>query len=185
MRTFEDAKAMAKALREQLAARQVAISHSESLELVARQFGLDDWNVLAAKIAAATDGPPEASPEPFRFDEAIPIFRIFALDKAREFYCDWLGFSVDWEHRFGENFPLYMQVSRAGLKLHLSEHHGDATPGSTCFVEMRGVAAFHREIRAKDYRHNKPGLDEVDWGWQVQVTDPFNNRIRFCERKVK
>ncbi|MFP3560523.1 glyoxalase superfamily protein, partial [Paraburkholderia sp. SIMBA_049] len=38
---------------------------------------------------------------------AVPIIRIFSEDKAREFYVDFLGFSVDWEHRFGDNFPLY------------------------------------------------------------------------------
>ncbi len=41
-----------------------------------------------------------------------PILRIFDEAKAREFYVDFLGFSVDWEHRFGDNFPQYMQVSR-------------------------------------------------------------------------
>ena len=41
-----------------------------------------------------------------------------------------LGFRVDWEHRFRRAAPLYMQVSRDGLVLHLSEHHGDACPGS-------------------------------------------------------
>lgn len=53
MHTFLDSKTMAKALRKALAERQVDISHADSLELVARQFGLDDWNTLAARIEAA------------------------------------------------------------------------------------------------------------------------------------
>jgi len=52
MHTFLDSKAMAKALRTALAERQIDITHSESLELVARQFGFDDWNMLAARIEA-------------------------------------------------------------------------------------------------------------------------------------
>ena len=52
MHTFLDSKAMAKALRTALAERQIDITHSDSLELVARQFGLDDWNTLAARIEA-------------------------------------------------------------------------------------------------------------------------------------
>ena len=32
----------------------------------------------------------------------IPLIRIFDEAKARAFYVDWLGFSVDWEHRFEE-----------------------------------------------------------------------------------
>jgi hypothetical protein len=50
MRDFRDAKAMAQTLREALNAKSVSLTHSESLELVAKLFGLHDWNVLAAKI---------------------------------------------------------------------------------------------------------------------------------------
>lgn len=54
MHTYLDAKQMAKTLRQSLAARNVALSHSECLEIVARQFGLADWNTLAARIDIAT-----------------------------------------------------------------------------------------------------------------------------------
>ncbi len=50
MHTFLDSKAMAKTLRAALAEHGIAIPHALSLELVARQFGLDDWNTLAARI---------------------------------------------------------------------------------------------------------------------------------------
>src|ERR1700722_3144518 len=50
MRDFRDAKAMAQTLREALNAKSVSVTHSESLELVARILGFHDWNVLAARI---------------------------------------------------------------------------------------------------------------------------------------
>lgn len=53
MHTFMDAKLIAKLLRQALAERDIDISHSESLELVARQFGLANWNMLSARIEAA------------------------------------------------------------------------------------------------------------------------------------
>ncbi|MBR1204125.1 MULTISPECIES: glyoxalase superfamily protein [unclassified Bradyrhizobium] len=56
MRDFRDAKAMAQTLREALAAKSIPLTHSDSLELVARLFGQRDWNTLAARIQAA--GPP-------------------------------------------------------------------------------------------------------------------------------
>jgi catechol 2,3-dioxygenase-like lactoylglutathione lyase family enzyme len=62
--------------------------------------------------------------------QTIPIFRMFDLAKAKDFYVEWLGFTVDWEHQFEENTPIYMQVSRDNLILHLSEHHGDCCPGA-------------------------------------------------------
>lgn len=112
---------------------------------------------------------------------AIPILRIFSVDKAKEFYLDFLGFTLEWEHRFGDNFPLYAQVKRSDLRLHLSEHHGDATPGSTIFVPVRDIDALHVELQAKQYAYAKPGIETVDWGRVMEVADPFGNRIRFCE----
>jgi hypothetical protein len=52
MRDFRDAKAMAHSLRQGLTAKTVSITHSESLELIAKAFGFDNWNILAAKIEA-------------------------------------------------------------------------------------------------------------------------------------
>ena len=102
--------------------------------------------------------------------------------RPKEFYLDFLGFALDWEHRFADGLPLYMQVSRGALCLHLSEHHGDACPGSTVFVRMRGVEALHRELTAKNYRYLRPGVERAPWGARVmEVTDPFGNRIRFNE----
>ena len=53
MRDFRDAKVMAQTLREALKAKSVSVTHSESLELVARTLGFPDWNFLAAKIHAS------------------------------------------------------------------------------------------------------------------------------------
>src|SRR5688572_21218441 len=118
-----------------------------------------------------------------QFTPAIAIFRIFSVEKAMEFYRDFLGFTVDWEHRFGDNFPLYCQISRDGMKLHLSEHAGDASPGARVFVPMTGIAALHAELTARNYRYMKPGITEQPWGREMVVTDPFSNRIAFCEQK--
>ncbi|MCC4245674.1 glyoxalase superfamily protein [Stappia indica] len=180
MRDHRHSKLMAKAMREALAEKNVTISHSEALEIVARQFGLANWNVLAAKIGEG-EGKPAESRESIRFEQAVPIVRIFDVAKASEFYFDFLGFSLDWEHRYGENFPLYMQISRAGLRLHLSEHAGDATPGGNMCVYMTGIRELHWELQAKDYRYMKPGLEVQGGRLELQVTDPFSNRIRFME----
>jgi catechol 2,3-dioxygenase-like lactoylglutathione lyase family enzyme len=177
MRDFRDAKLMAKALRQALASRDISLTHSETLEIVARQFGLDQWNILSARIDEAG-----SRPSALGIEAPIPIFRIFTVDKAMEFYCGFLGFRLDWEHRFGDNFPLYCQVSRDRMTLHLSEHSGDASPGAKAFVSVTGVRAFQAELTGKDYRYMKPGVTEEPWGLQMEVIDPFSNRIAFCER---
>ena len=184
MRSFRDAKLMAKALREAMASKQVALSHSETLEIVARQFGYADWNVASASFGEYRDGPvaTAADASGVSLEMGVPILRIFDVEKAREFYLDFLGFTLDWDHRFGPNFPIYMQVSRSGLKLHLSEHHGDASPGSTVFVRLKGVDAYRAELIGKRYSYSKPGIQEDGPGGRMlEVPDPFGNRIRFCE----
>jgi hypothetical protein len=61
MRDFRDAKAMAHSLREALQAKAVQTSHSECLELIAKAFGYDNWNILSAKIEALRTPAPKAS----------------------------------------------------------------------------------------------------------------------------
>jgi catechol 2,3-dioxygenase-like lactoylglutathione lyase family enzyme len=116
------------------------------------------------------------------FQKTIPILRIFDVEKAKDFYVGLLGFTVDWEHHFEANTPAYIQVSRDGLTLHLSEHHGDCCPGSTVFVWMTGIEEFHQEITAKGYKYLGPGIETTFYDAKcVQVIDPFGNRIRFNE----
>lgn len=118
-----------------------------------------------------------------RFIGTIPILRSFSEAKAREFYVDYLGFEIDWEHRFEPGLPLYMQVSRAGMVLHISEHHGDGTPGTAIFVETTGLREFHSELTDKTYSNLRPGIEEAPWNaWCMTVIDPFGNTIRFSER---
>ena len=95
------------------------------------------------------------------FEQTIPVLRIFDVDKAKEFYVGYLGLQIDWEHHFEANTPLYMQVSRGPLVLHLSEHYGDGSPGIAIFVRMRGVEEFHKEVSAKNYKYLRPGVTHV------------------------
>jgi uncharacterized glyoxalase superfamily protein PhnB len=117
------------------------------------------------------------------FKTTIPLLRIFDVQKAKDFYIGYLGFTNDWEHRFDDSAPMYMQVSRNGLTLHLTEHHGDCCPGSTVFVWMSGIDDFHREITSKNYGFMRPGLDDTFYQSKlVEVIDPFGNHIRFNEK---
>jgi ribosomal-protein-alanine N-acetyltransferase len=111
-------------------------------------------------------------------NQVVPVLRIFDVGKAKEFYVDYLGFRVDWEHRFADDLPLYMQVSLGGLVLHLSEHHGDGTPGSTVFVRVTGLRDFHAGLSQR-YRYLRPGLQHTERGSLfVELLDPFGNRLR-------
>ncbi len=108
-----------------------------------------------------------------------PIFRIFDYNKAVEFYIDFLGFKIDWENK-PEGVPVYLQVSRGDVTLHLSEHHGDACPGSNIFVELKDVKEYNKELIYKKYKYNRPGVNKTEWNTlEMKVNDPFGNRISF------
>lgn len=112
----------------------------------------------------------------------VPILRIFDEAKAREFYFDFLGFRMDRRHRLDDNAPLFMEISRDGIVLNISEHHGDGTPGSLVRVDILGIRELHAELIAKKYRYMRPGLERPEWGGtEMTVVDPFANRIIFVE----
>jgi len=116
------------------------------------------------------------------FVTTIPLMRIFDVVKAKDFYVGFLGFAIDWEHRMDDRSPVYLQISRGQLILHLTEHHGDCCPGSTVFVWMRGIQEFHTTITSRGYGYMRPSLEKTFYNSQcIEVTDPFGNRIRFNE----
>jgi catechol 2,3-dioxygenase-like lactoylglutathione lyase family enzyme len=115
-------------------------------------------------------------------ERAIPVLRMFDVARAKEFYVGYLGMTVDWEHRFDDVAPLYLQVSRAGLVLHLSEHHGDGTPGTVVWCAASGLRDYHAELGAKGYGYYNPGLEREGDDLELTLLDPFGNTIRLSER---
>ena len=117
------------------------------------------------------------------FHGAVPVLRMFDEAKAREFYVGFLGFTVDWEARFEEGLPLYMQVSKQGCRLHLSEHFGDCCPGAALRVETDELQAFQQALRDKRYKNARPGIHETPWGTrEMSIADPFGNRLIFWQQ---
>ncbi|MBD9566807.1 glyoxalase superfamily protein [Pseudomonas sp. PDM09] len=112
--------------------------------------------------------------------KTTPILRIFDETKALEFYVEFLGFKIDWQHRFEKNFPLYLQISRGECVLHLSEHHGDSTPGSALRIETDELEVFQQQLLAKEYQFARPQIQAMPWGSQdMTISDPFGNRLVF------
>ncbi len=111
----------------------------------------------------------------------IPTFRITNYEKAIGFYIDLLGFDIDWEHRFGETDPVYMQVSKNGLILHLSENERFKA-GVIIFVETKGIERFRESIINRDNKNNIPEVSTTSWNTkQLEIEDPFGNLMRFNE----
>lgn len=173
--TSSDPKSMAKRLRADLAAHGTDLTHGQALEMIAHLHGHKDWNTMAALEREPSDavGQPRG---------AIPILRMLDVERTLAFYVGFLGFTVVWEHRYSDHAPLYLEIERDGVRLHLSEHHGDATPGSAAIIEIADAAALQRDLIARDYPYARPGLESQDWGLTVTVGDPAGNRLEFLQR---
>lgn len=183
MRTYLEAKAMAKSLRTALAAKNVALSHSECLELVAKQLGFDEWNMLSAKISLETGERDAAQPavSGISLEPAVPVVQVASAPDAKRFYGDFLGFTADWGWpEADDESHFYAQVSRSGLSLHLSTY-GSARGATELLVRMSGLAALRAELASKANAVPLSVRHTPDDRTELLVTDPFGNRLRFSE----
>jgi len=114
--------------------------------------------------------------------KTIPILRIFDVAKAKEFYVDWLGFKIEFEHQFEENMPYYIGIKRDNSEIHLSEHYGDATPGSKVFIICDEIQKYYDELQSRPYKYYRPCLEKAFYAaLEFSVQDPFGNKISFNE----
>lgn len=113
---------------------------------------------------------------------AIPILRMHDIAMTERFYLEYLGCTLDARDGEGDG-PVFMKVSRGGLRLHLSSHHDDGTPGTVILVVTSGLAELHSELAAKDYPFLNPGLQPGPGGGglEMQLIDPASNRLRFYQ----
>lgn len=168
--TLDDAKRAARVLCSQLTGAN--LTHSQALEVVAQQLGFRDWDTASARLLTRRE-----------MSAPVPVLRSLDEARAREFYLDYLHFTIEWEHRF-DYAPsvLYMRLRRDQFVLDLSEHHGDGTPGSTVWVPVGNVAALLEELQATGYPRMNPGIEaDAPGGPTMEVIDPFSNTIRFCQ----
>ena len=110
----------------------------------------------------------------------IPQLR--SLDAARSlaFYVDQLGFSIDWQHRFEPGLPLFVQLTREGQTLFLTEHAGDCEPGGAVYFHVPDVRACHAAFAERGVVATQPPW-VTPWGTvECLLTDPDGNRLRFA-----
>jgi catechol 2,3-dioxygenase-like lactoylglutathione lyase family enzyme len=111
----------------------------------------------------------------------LPILRMYDVAGTLRFYVEYLGCSLDWQDGEGDR-PIYLQVSRGALRLHLSSHVDDGTPGTAVLVVASGIEELRAELGARGYPYLNPGIEDGPGsGRTLQLIDPASNRIRFFE----
>jgi len=118
-----------------------------------------------------------------KFSAIVPLLRMFDISATRAFYLNYLGCKVDFEHRFEPELPLYMQVSRGACRLHLTQHHGDCSPGAAVRIDCDDVRGLYAELTSKTYNFLRPGIQTPPWGGtELTLLDPSGNRLVFVQR---
>jgi hypothetical protein len=106
-------------------------------------------------------------------ESLVPIFRVADGHAAAGWYGR-LGFTVEGEHRFAPDLPLYLYLRRGDSWLHLSEHTGDANPGSLVYLYVDDVDAVAVEFDAT--------VTTQPWAREIELVDPDGNRLRIGTR---
>ncbi|MGA4941139.1 MULTISPECIES: glyoxalase superfamily protein [Streptomyces] len=65
---------------------------------------------------------------------------------------------------------LRVEVARGGVRLFLSEHTGDARPGTLVHLRVRDVDAVASEFGVR--------VEDAPWAREVELRDPDGNRLR-------
>ena len=102
-------------------------------------------------------------------EEVIPILRIGNADRAVAWYGR-LGFTKEWEHRFEPGMPAFVSIARGRARLFLSEHAGDARPGTLVYLVVGDIDAVLAEF-------GRPA-GEPPYGCEAELRDPDGNRLR-------
>ncbi|MFD9823194.1 glyoxalase superfamily protein [Streptomyces violascens] len=102
-------------------------------------------------------------------EEAIPILRVEDAVATVGWY-ERLGFTTQWEHHFEPGFPAFVEVARGRVRLFLSEHQGDARPGTLVYLRVSDVDAVAAEFGVP--------VKDAPWAREIELRDPDGNRLR-------
>ena len=116
--------------------------------------------------------------------KAIPVLHVSHSRVAEDFYCNRLGFTLQFAYRSPNDTvdPAYLGVVREGAELHLSSFPGDGVIGSAVYVFVEDVDGLHTELIARGAPIDTPPVDQT-WGTrEMFIRDPDGNRIQFGQR---
>jgi catechol 2,3-dioxygenase-like lactoylglutathione lyase family enzyme len=109
----------------------------------------------------------------------FPTLRITDYERSKSFYVEGLGFHIDWEHRFEPDLPVFMQITRDGLSLFLSQHGGDCAVGGAAYLFVSNVDEWYRGFIQRGVHSENPPQNTSYGVREICIVDPDGNRLRF------
>jgi catechol 2,3-dioxygenase-like lactoylglutathione lyase family enzyme len=108
--------------------------------------------------------------------EVVPILRVADAERATAWWSR-LGFAEESVHRYFDGAPAFVSIRHDGVRVFLSEHHGDARPDTPLYLWVDDLDRIAAELRTEP----EPAV----WNEQVRevhLTDPDGNRLRIGQR---
>lgn len=100
---------------------------------------------------------------------AVPILRVSDVDRSLVWW-NRLGFVEEFRHQFEPALPRFVGIIRAGCRVYLSEHEGDAFGPGLIYLWVPDVDAIAREFGVE--------VETMPWARDCQIVDPDQNRVR-------
>jgi catechol 2,3-dioxygenase-like lactoylglutathione lyase family enzyme len=110
----------------------------------------------------------------------VPTLHIADYERSRRFYVDGMGFQIDWEWRDDPGRPRILQISRAGMRLYLSERAGDCPPGAQVHLYVTDVDAWQAELLTRGILAEHAPADRPWGNREMLVRDPDGNKLCIC-----
>jgi catechol 2,3-dioxygenase-like lactoylglutathione lyase family enzyme len=109
----------------------------------------------------------------------VPTLHIAEYERSRRFYVEGLGFRIDWEwHQ--EPGPRFLQVSRAGMRLYLSERADDCPSGAQVHLYVTDVDGWQAELLTRGIVAEHAPTDRPWGNREMLVRDPDGNKLCIC-----
>ena len=116
-------------------------------------------------------------------ERVIPVLQIDDYDHAVNFYVTRLGFTILFEHRHEQGFPVYMVVKRGDLLVGLSEH-GRGHQGSEIYLIVDDIESWYIRCLETDVKMEH-APEKMAWGnTEMLLRDPFRNSLRFTQENT-
>jgi catechol 2,3-dioxygenase-like lactoylglutathione lyase family enzyme len=116
-----------------------------------------------------------------------PQFLVDNLDRAIAYYCDQLGFELDFKYQ-----SFYASVSRDGFAIHLKDapklpverEHRKQNEHIDAYISVSGIRGLFSELETRGARVIKP-LEERPWAClDFYVEDPDGYILCFSEQNA-
>lgn len=124
----------------------------------------------------------------FQIGSSIPVIRMLDEKSTLSFYLDFLGYELDWEHRFHDtpDSCLYAQIRLGQSLIHLNGHANTDSPVCEVRIPVLELESYHQFLCSKETSFPKPELVDPRYEGKktdMNIVDPSGNLLVFWLRE--